>query len=310
MTDTIEKKIYYAHGKLLLTAEYFVLDGAKALAVPTKFGQSLEIVATSATDNLTWKSFDSDKKTWFEGIFDSKSFELLTSEDEETGLTLSKILQAAYNLNPQFPEFNYSVETHLTFPRQWGLGTSSTLIYNISQLFGVNPYTLLKKTFGGSGYDIACAGVNTAIFYQLGKNEPKVENVLFQPPFKDNLYFIYLGKKQNSREGIAHYRAKSAMIPPQYFHDISVISDAFTNVFDLKSFEKLVFEHERLVASVIELPTVKSLYFTDYWGAIKSLGAWGGDFVLATSERTLAETKAYFNNKGFDTVLPYSEMVL
>ena len=34
---------YYSNGKLLLTGEYVVLDGAKALAVPTKFGQLLNI---------------------------------------------------------------------------------------------------------------------------------------------------------------------------------------------------------------------------------------------------------------------------
>jgi mevalonate kinase len=317
MKELTEKKVYYAHGKLLLTAEYFVLDGAKALAVPTKFGQSLEIGAVLADDSLTWKSLDSDKKTWFEGKFDSKNFKLLDVEDEKTGSMLSKILQAARTLNPQFANLNYAIETHLTFPRQWGLGTSSTLIYNVSRLFNVNPYILLKETFGGSGYDIACAGVNSAIFYQLEKGEPHVEIAHFQPSFKDNLYFIYLGKKQNSREGIMHYREKVKRIPShreigtgQYFDEILALSDAFCTVFDLKSFEKVVFEHEQLVASVIELPTVKSLYFTDYWGEIKSLGAWGGDFVLATSERTLEETKAYFNKKGFDTVLQYSEMVL
>ncbi|MEM0993828.1 MAG: GHMP kinase, partial [Bacteroidota bacterium] len=35
---------YYAHGKLLLTGEYAVLDGAVALAVPSKLGQRLDIV--------------------------------------------------------------------------------------------------------------------------------------------------------------------------------------------------------------------------------------------------------------------------
>ena len=34
---------FYSHGKLLLTAEYVVLDGAKALALPTKYGQSLTV---------------------------------------------------------------------------------------------------------------------------------------------------------------------------------------------------------------------------------------------------------------------------
>ena len=30
---------FYSHGKLLLTAEYAVLEGVKALAIPTKRGQ-------------------------------------------------------------------------------------------------------------------------------------------------------------------------------------------------------------------------------------------------------------------------------
>ncbi|MEQ3661167.1 MAG: GHMP kinase, partial [Flavobacterium sp.] len=44
------KQTYYSNGKLLLTGEYVVLDGAKALAVPTKFGQSLSI--ESGINNL------------------------------------------------------------------------------------------------------------------------------------------------------------------------------------------------------------------------------------------------------------------
>ena len=34
---------FYSHGKLLLTGEYLVLDGALALAVPCKLGQSLTV---------------------------------------------------------------------------------------------------------------------------------------------------------------------------------------------------------------------------------------------------------------------------
>jgi len=33
----------YSNGKLLLTGEYLVLEGATALAVPTKFGQDLKV---------------------------------------------------------------------------------------------------------------------------------------------------------------------------------------------------------------------------------------------------------------------------
>ena len=54
---------------------------------------------------------------------------------------------------------------------------------------------------------------------------------------------------------------------------------------------------------------VKNKIFPDFWGAIKSLGAWGGDFVLATSSKDEATTKDYFNSKGYHTVLLFSELV-
>ena len=55
---------YYSNGKLLLTAEYVVLDGALALALPSKFGQDL---CLKLIDNpfCVWESFDSNNKQWF-----------------------------------------------------------------------------------------------------------------------------------------------------------------------------------------------------------------------------------------------------
>ena len=47
---------FYSNGKLLLTGEYVVLDGATALAVPTRFGQDL-IVDRIQGDQLIWSSF-------------------------------------------------------------------------------------------------------------------------------------------------------------------------------------------------------------------------------------------------------------
>ena len=46
---------------------------------------------------------------------------------------------------------------------------------------------------------------------------------------------------------------------------------------------------------------------SDFDGEIKSLGAWGGDFILATSDEN---PSTYFKAKGFETILPYSEMIL
>jgi mevalonate kinase len=310
----MEKQRHYAHGKLLLTSEYFVLDGAEALAIPTRFGQSLQ-VTDSQQDTLHWKSFDADGTLWFEGTFDSLDFNALTSSDASVGQMLSKILKTAKSLHHQRSDLHFSfknraIETHLTFPRYWGLGTSSTLIYNIAQLFQVNPYDLLKDTFGGSGYDIACAGAHSAIVYNVKEGKHSYTSVDMQPEIKENLYFIYLDKKQNSREGIARYREKAQKLPPQYFEAFSIITQSMLIVTDLSIFEKLIIEHEKLVAAILELPRAKSLYFNDFWGEIKSLGAWGGDFVMATSDRDFYTTKQYFTAKGFNTIIPFHEMIL
>jgi mevalonate kinase len=61
------KKTFYSNGKLLITGEYVVLDGAKALALPTKFGQNL-IIEASENELIHWKSHDHDGSIWFEAI--------------------------------------------------------------------------------------------------------------------------------------------------------------------------------------------------------------------------------------------------
>jgi hypothetical protein len=55
------------------------------------------------------------------------------------------------------------------------------------------------------------------------------------------------------------------------------------------------------------LSTVKETLFHDFEGVVKSLGAWGGDFVLAISKENPTD---YFKAKGFEVVIPYSEMIL
>ena len=62
------KKEFYSNGKLLITGEYLVLDGAKAFALPTKFGQNL-IIEKGNDQEIKWASFDSDGSIWFEDTF-------------------------------------------------------------------------------------------------------------------------------------------------------------------------------------------------------------------------------------------------
>mgnify|MGYP000504168076 CR=1 FL=1 len=144
---------YKANGKLLLSGEYFVLDGALALAVPTKQGQSMIVESTVGfEDLLEWESFDNEGESWFKGTFEKNSGLYIKGTDRPTGLRLQQIFQAGQTLNLQFlREIEpFKVSTHLDFPKNWGLGTSSTLINNLAQWANVDPYQLLKLTFGGS----------------------------------------------------------------------------------------------------------------------------------------------------------------
>ena len=50
-------------GKLLITSEYYVTKGALALAIPTKFRQSLEFKCDNS-NKLKWKSFDEKRSSF------------------------------------------------------------------------------------------------------------------------------------------------------------------------------------------------------------------------------------------------------
>jgi len=306
---------FYSNGKLLLTGEYLVLDGAKSLALPTKFGQDL-IVEKVKESQLIWGSFTHTGECWFEAIFNLPKLRLVSctfNSDKEGNAefiaeSLLEILTAARNLNPDFlsSENGFVVKTELSFPRNWGLGSSSTLINSIASWAKVDAFKLLWNSFKGSGYDIACAQNNSPIFYQIEDNNPNVEQIEFNPTFKENLFFVHLNEKQDSKEGIAKFRESNQYIGKE-IKMISAISDAFLNAKSVQDFDRLIIEHERIISSIIKLKPVKEKLFPDYFGEIKSLGAWGGDFVLATGN---SSTPSYFKNKGFETVLTYRQMVL
>jgi mevalonate kinase len=303
-----EIQTFYANGKLLLTGEYFVLQGAEALALPTKLGQALT-VETSSSPYSTWQSFDADKNMWFICEFDSTSFLIEKTTDEAIANRLMSILKTAQALSLKaLTSANFT--TNLTFPRNWGLGTSSTLIFSLAKYYNINPFVLLEQTFGGSGYDIACAGAKKSIIYTKNEGIPSWRDVDFKPVFYENIYFIYLNKKQDSREGIKRFKEKIKTLPPQLTADISALTEAFLTCKTLTDFDKLIVEHERITASIIELPRAKQLYFNDFDGEIKSLGAWGGDFVMATSVRNFEDVNDYFSSKGFTTVLEYKDLIL
>lgn len=302
---------FHSNGKLLLTGEYFVLDGAWALALPTKLGQSLQVVKNESGE-IIWKSYDADHSIWFQGRFSLPFGEYSNGTDEAAGQRLMQIFQAIQQQKPAFFQSfkGLQIETRLEFPRDWGLGTSSTLLSNLAQWAAIDPFLLLQDTFGGSGYDIACATATGPILYQLLDNRPVILScTTFFQTFASQLYFVYLGKKQDSRQGIARYRQKGNN-RAELVAQVSDLTQQFIHCQSLSAFENLIRQHETLISQTLDLPRAKDLYFSDYWGEIKSLGAWGGDFILATSARSETETKFYFNERGFSVVLPYKTIIL
>ena len=310
---------YYSNGKLLLTGEYLVLDGAKALALPTKYGQSLSVLPlktisdTVKNQRLLWQSLDENDNAWFTCEFKLPDFsikceELHDSETVKTAKKLQEILRQAKRLNPNFLSNNQSfhVKTKLSFPRNWGLGTSSTLINNIAQWAKVDAFALQFKTFGGSAYDIACAQNDTPIVYQLKEKTPVVKPVNFNFIFKENLFFVYLNTKKNSRTAIKNYQK----ITKNKQKAIQLVSNLTKKLLktdlNLVKFEAIINQHEQILSTILGIKPIKENLFPDYFGAIKSLGAWEGDFVLVTGNE---HTPAYFKRKGFSTILPYKKMI-
>ena len=302
---------YHSHGKFLLTGEYLVLKGALALALPLKLGQSLEVsLADTDTHHLHWIA-QQPEGSWFSALFDTETLQPVTTDNPAKAEKLASILKAIQQLNPTaFHGGDIRFRTHLDFDPNWGLGSISTLIANLSQWANVNPYELLKLTFGGSGYDIACATAKQPIYYQLIDGKPQTEATYFNPSFADHLFFIYQGQKQSSSKEIKAFLEKANPIDLQQdIEAISEISCAVPKCQSLDEFGMLMQCNERIISRCIGQEPVQKR-FPDFEGVLKSLGAWGGDFILATTEWDESQVKEYFKGKGLEVVFGYKEIVL
>lgn len=287
------------------------MDGAKALAIPTQKGQEMVVDAFAGSGNIHWTAKDCDGNIWLNFSFILAEGELIpitvgNLNPQEEVLVLRRIIESALAINPVFlnSQTDYEVLNHLQFPNDWGLGSSSTLIANIAKWANVDAMKLFFTSFEGSGYDVALAMEAHAIIYQLEPEKPKWEIINFNPPFANELYFVHLGQKQNSRNEIANYKTKAK--PTAYqIENISSITNQILECQNLESFEELMVEHEHILSEILNIEPIKNRLFNTFPGAIKSLGAWGGDFILTTGN----ETKSYFKEKGFDTILSWEEMV-
>ncbi len=302
----MQTKQFYSHGKLLLTGEYVVLDGAKALALPTKLGQYLEIKPVDAKQ-FQWLSYLKNDLVWQNLKFELKDILQPPISNNFKGRLL-KILNIIYQSKPTLFDQNYLFKTKLEFDKDWGLGSSSTLINNLAEWAKIDSYKLLEDTFGGSGYDIAAAKMQKPLFYQKQKHQIFTSITDISSNLKPNIYFIYLNQKQNSRDAIKAYRQNSCTQQKACIDEVTDISEKITKTNDLISFEKLLIQHEDIISKVINQKKIQDSKFKDYKsGIVKSLGAWGGDFVLVTAQDR--KDLEYFDEKGYKTIFRYEDLV-
>ncbi|MBN2806145.1 MAG: hypothetical protein JXR22_05765 [Prolixibacteraceae bacterium] len=298
---------FYASGKLMLTGEYLVLKGALSLAIPLQAGQEM-LVEPSGEGMIEWKALIK-QQTWFEARFSLNDFSVLACSDQPMSNRMKEIFIQMRQMNPDFllASKGIKVTTKLEFDPHWGWGSSSTLIFNLAQWADIDAFELNRRIFKGSGYDIACAKAHGPVLYQLAGSTPVIRDVVFEPEFIDQLYLVWLNQKQHSEKELKRFDLKADHT--KAVDEISRISLSMLQDPKAVAFRELIDQHEQCMANVLHQASVREALFPDFPGSLKSLGAWGGDFILAVSERKETNVATYFKQKGYPTVFRYVDIV-
>ena len=301
---------FYSSGKLLLTGEYLVMYGALALAIPLKKGQHMSVTRGESEGRLDWKARMLDKD-WFSAEFDLPGFNIISASDQRLAEFLKKLLQSAAAMRPEYftSRQSFTIQTNLEFDIRWGLGSSSSLVSNIALWLELDPYLYFSQNFPGSGYDVFCARSKKPILYRLIDGQPEVSPTPFRPTFLQSIYFVYLGTKQDSQESVVKFKSSST-ISEASKSEISDLTVQLANTGSLEEFMKIISMHEEIMSAILGIQAIGPSRFFDFPGAIKSLGAWGGDFIMAVSSEPQLRIRDYFASRGLEVIFPYTELAL
>jgi len=291
-------KSFYASGKLMLFGEYVVMRGVSALAFPTRFGQELHV---KSSDVFSWTSSENGS-IWFRMEFDL-DLRITQTNNLSVAQKALEILQDIRNQKPNLFLEPLSFNIQASFNRSWGLGTSATLISLLAQWSCVDAFELNDKHFGGSAYDIACATANGAILYDRESRTTKP--VSLPESITDYLLFVYSGKKQDSNAEVVRFGEKD--VQRQVLVKLKQLVLQVTEINSIDEFEAIITQHETLISEILGVLPIKKASFADYPYAVKSLGAWGGDFFMV-SYREISEAKNYFMNLGYESMFTFEEL--
>ena len=300
---------FHSHGKLLISCEYLVLKGATALATPVNFGQSIEITDDFDSEFISWESYENNL-CWFKAQFDTTFFQIIKASNLEVAERLLSWLKAADKLSPGFlgkQKFK-KVVVKADFNLSWGLGSSSSLLSDIAWWAEVDQFLLHKLVSKGSGYDVVCARANGPVLFTRKDEDYSVEKVDFFPAFANQIYFIYLGRKQDSSLSVDAFLEEKSSFAKE-IENVSELSNRIASAKSIDEFEMGIKEHEEIISNLLHRKRIKEERFSDLKGEIKSLGAWGGDFAMLTWHDTLKELKKYLATKNIDTIFTFKEII-
>lgn len=284
------------------------MEGAEALAVPLQLGQRFSVKSARGAD-LHWTSLRPDGSTWFQGLFSLLDFTAQESTDDAIADRLTDILTAVTRQNPDFLADwkGQKVESKLEFDPAWGMGSSSTLIHAVAEWGEVDAWTLYEQTFGGSGYDLACAIADGPIIYKSTEEEIHMTPVGLDWPFRDQLFLVYSGQKTSTQAAVEKH-ADQLKKAGKEVEAISAITQNVADAESLEEFAGLLTEHNDRLSKL--LGEVANPWAPEFPGLIKPLGAWGGDFFLAASPEDPKDIKKWLSNKGFNTHFAWKDLVL
>jgi mevalonate kinase len=298
---------FKANTKFLLTGEYALLQGADALVLPLAYTQRLNVKETVG-NALEWESWERDK-LWYANTF-------TINIDESYTTKLDKYLaNLIHQINQINPDTKYlfrgkKMRVEADFNLQWGLGSSSTLISLLSQYTKVDAYILNSLISKGSGYDVVAATQDKSFVFTKTEKYYQTESADLNYSFKDKLYFVYTGRKQDTNESIRRFNVKQKRVIKSEIQDISKITKELIEVKSLSQFQYLISEHETIIAKITDQESLLKNFLPNFSGAAKSLGAWGGDFILITWKDSEQELQNYLKKQKIETYFPWKDIVL
>lgn len=264
----------------------------------------MKVTTVADAGKISWRCFDKDGRCWLSVLFE-KSLEIINCTDTAKAVIIQRLLKFIRQKKPACFKGNLQFRFDLDFDRMFGFGTSSTLIALLSQWSGVDAYELSAQSFFTSGYDVAAATAKYPFIYSM---QNRLEQTFaFPEGIVGNLLFVYLGDKQSTFSRVKSFN-QLGKGQESDVQEMNRIVDAALACKNIEEWEKLMEESEQLLSPLLNMEPVQKALFDDYPFKIKSLGAWGGDFIMATC-RDVDGCKRYFTNKNKSIFFTFSELI-